>query len=125
MILVRKIASGLFSWIKGLRDGRGEKLCGVNGCELVDPRVEFSSSDADGLINDTALAPGMELRREELFQWENVADRRAWESLHKAAEFERWAERARSCGREDLALLYEIKAEEWFSVYKESEIEII
>ena len=45
--------------------------------------------------------------------------------LHKAAEFERWAERARSCGREDLALLYEIKAEEWFSVYKESEIEII
>ena len=41
--------------------------------------------------------------------------------LHKAAEYERWAERARSCGKEDLAILYEIKAEEWFSVYKESE----
>ena len=41
--------------------------------------------------------------------------------LHKAAEYERWAERARSCGRDDLAILYEIKAEEWFSVYKESE----
>ena len=41
--------------------------------------------------------------------------------LHKAAEYERWAERARSCGRDDLAILYEIKAEEWFSVYKEWE----
>ena len=45
--------------------------------------------------------------------------------LHKAAECERWAERARNCGRDDLAILYEIKAEEWFSAYKESEIEII
>ena len=45
--------------------------------------------------------------------------------LHNAAECERWAERARSCGRDDLAILYEIKAEEWFSAYKESEIEII
>ena len=45
--------------------------------------------------------------------------------LHKAAECERWTERARSCGRDDLAILYEIKAEEWFSAYKESEIEII
>ena len=41
--------------------------------------------------------------------------------LHKAAEYERWAERARSCGRDDLAILYETQAEEWFSVYKESE----
>ena len=41
--------------------------------------------------------------------------------LHKAAECERWAERARNCGRDDLAILYEIKAEEWFSAYKESE----
>ena len=38
--------------------------------------------------------------------------------LHKAAEYERWAERARGCGRDDLAELYEIKAKEWFSVYK-------
>ena len=43
--------------------------------------------------------------------------------LHKAAEYEKWAERARSCGRDDLAILYEIKAEEWFSVYKEWERE--
>jgi len=41
--------------------------------------------------------------------------------LRKAAEYQRWAERARSCGRDDLAILYEIKSEEWFSVYKESE----
>ena len=41
--------------------------------------------------------------------------------LHKAAEYERWAERARCCGKDDLAILYEIKAEEWFSVYKEWE----
>ena len=39
--------------------------------------------------------------------------------LHKAAEYEKWAERARSCGRYDLAILYEIKAKEWFTVYKE------
>ena len=39
--------------------------------------------------------------------------------LHKAAEYEKWAERARSCGRDDLAILYEIKAKEWFTVYKE------
>lgn len=41
--------------------------------------------------------------------------------LHKAAEYEKWAERARSCGREDLAELYEIAAEKWFSLYKEQE----
>jgi len=41
--------------------------------------------------------------------------------LHKAAEYEKWAERARSCGRYDLAILYEIKAKEWFTVYKEWE----
>ena len=41
--------------------------------------------------------------------------------LHKAAEYEKWAERARSCGRDDLAILYEIKAKEWFTVYKEWE----
>ncbi len=29
--------------------------------------------------------------------------------LHKAAEYEKWAERARSCGQDDLAILYEIK----------------
>ncbi len=45
----------------------------------------------------------------------------AFTLLHMAAEYERWAERARSCGRDDLAILYEIKAEEWFSAYKESE----
>ena len=38
--------------------------------------------------------------------------------LHKAAEYEKWAERARSCGRDDLALLYEIEAEQWFKWYK-------
>ena len=41
--------------------------------------------------------------------------------LHKAAEYEKWAERARSCGRDDLAILYEIKAKEWFTIYKEWE----
>ena len=41
--------------------------------------------------------------------------------LRKAAEYEKWAERARSCGRDDLAILYEIKAKEWFTVYKEWE----
>ncbi len=45
----------------------------------------------------------------------------AFTLLHKAAEYERWAERARSCGRENLAILYEIKAEEWFKWYKEME----
>ena len=42
----------------------------------------------------------------------------AFTLLHMAAEYERWAERARSCGRDDLAILYEIKAEEWFEWYK-------
>ena len=41
--------------------------------------------------------------------------------LHKAAEYEKWAERARNCGRDDLAILYEIKAKEWFTMYKEWE----
>lgn len=47
-----------------------------------------------------------------------------WDSvtyLHKAAEYERWAERAKRYGRDDLANLYEIKAKEWFTVYKEWE----
>ena len=41
--------------------------------------------------------------------------------LHKAAEYEKWSERARNCGQDDLAILYEIKAKEWFTVYKEWE----
>lgn len=45
----------------------------------------------------------------------------AFTVLHKAAEYEKWAERARSCGRNDLATLYEIKAEEWFKRYKDME----
>ena len=47
----------------------------------------------------------------------------AFTLLHKAAEYERWAERARSCGRNDLAMLYEIKAEEWLEWYKDMEQE--
>ena len=38
--------------------------------------------------------------------------------LHKAAEYEKWAERARKCGRDDLAILYEIAAEQFFTYYK-------
>lgn len=38
--------------------------------------------------------------------------------LHKAAKYEKWAERARNCGREDLAILYEIAAEQFFTYYK-------
>lgn len=38
--------------------------------------------------------------------------------LHKAAEYERWTERAKSCGREDLVILYEMAAERWFNLYK-------
>ena len=45
----------------------------------------------------------------------------AFTVLHKAAEYERWAERARNCGRDDLAILYEIKAEEWSKWYKDME----
>ncbi len=41
--------------------------------------------------------------------------------LHKAAEYERWAERARSCSREDLVILYEMAAERWFNLYKDIE----
>ena len=39
--------------------------------------------------------------------------------LHKAAVSEKWAERARRCGREDLAGLYALAAEKWYSLYKE------
>ena len=45
----------------------------------------------------------------------------AFTLLHMAAEYERWTERARSCGRDDLAILYEIKAEECFEWYKDME----
>ena len=38
--------------------------------------------------------------------------------LHKAAEYEKWAERARSCGRDDLVILYEMAAERWSNLYK-------
>jgi hypothetical protein len=38
--------------------------------------------------------------------------------LHKAAEYEKWAERAKNCGRDDLAILYEIAAEQFFTYYK-------
>lgn len=41
--------------------------------------------------------------------------------LHKAAEYERWTERARSCGREDLVILYEMAAERWFNLFKDME----
>ena len=43
--------------------------------------------------------------------------------LHRAAVAERWAERARSCGREDLAVLYENAAEYWYRYYKGMERE--
>lgn len=89
MIIVRKISSALFRGFKRLRGGRVEHLFDVDGCEVVGNRLEFSAADAGGLLNDTVIVPGMELYKKELFQWENVADRRAWESLHKAAEFRR------------------------------------
>lgn len=38
--------------------------------------------------------------------------------LHKAAKYEKWAERARNCGRDDLAILYDIAAEQYFTYYK-------
>ena len=38
--------------------------------------------------------------------------------LHKAAEYEKWAELARSCGRDDLVILYEMAAERWSNLYK-------
>ena len=41
--------------------------------------------------------------------------------LHKAAEYEKWAERARSCGRDDLVTLYEMATERWFKLYNEWE----
>lgn len=41
--------------------------------------------------------------------------------LHKAAEYEKWAERARSCGRDDLVILYEMAAERWCNLFKDME----
>ena len=41
--------------------------------------------------------------------------------LHKAAEYEKWAERARECGRDDLIILYETEAKQWFEWYKDTE----
>ena len=41
--------------------------------------------------------------------------------LHKAAEYEKWAERARECGRDELAIIYESAAERWFKWYKSME----
>jgi hypothetical protein len=43
--------------------------------------------------------------------------------LHKAAEYEKWAERARGCGRDELAIMYEGAAERWFKWYKGMEQE--
>ena len=60
--------------------------------------------------------PDPETNEEEMYWGKDAAT-----CLHKAAEYEKWAERARSCGRNDLATLYEIKAEEWFKRYKDME----
>ena len=41
--------------------------------------------------------------------------------LHKAAEYEKWAECARDCGRDELVIMYENAAERWFKWYKDME----